>query len=240
MRVYTKDAVIQKCRDWLKEKDVTKFYTAGIINSRGITSDTKDYYSEIIAEFVLSNIDLFKGINSIKRAGKKYKTASHNGKYEKRTKREEEYIAKDMFNECKTGEYDYIGKIIDYQTPLNNKKTDGYGKIDLLSYKDDSLYILELKRPNSKSPETMLRCALESYTYSKIVNKDALIEDFELSTVIDKSKIYAAPLVAINGTQWEEYTNKEEHPRLVELMKQLNIKPFYYEEISPKHDRITE
>ncbi len=239
MRVYTKDAVIQKCRDWLKEKDVTKFYTAGIINSRGITSDTKDYYSEIIAEFVLSNIEIFKSINSITRE-KSYNTESHNGEYVKRTKREEEYIAKDMFNECKTGEYDYIGKIIDYQTPLNNKKKDGYGKIDLLSYKDDSLYILELKRPNSKSPETMLRCALESYTYSKIVNKDALIEDFELSTVIDKNKIYAAPLVAINGTQWEEYTNKEEHPRLVELMKQLNIKPFYYEEISPKHYRITE
>ena len=43
--------------------------------------------------------------------------------------------------------YDYIGKIIDYQTPLKDVQADVAGKIDLLAWNEEKTeaYILEFK-----------------------------------------------------------------------------------------------
>ena len=41
-------------------------------------------------------------------------------------------------------EISYVGEILDYQTPLKNKRSDEAGKIDLLSYDGRILRILEL------------------------------------------------------------------------------------------------
>ncbi len=233
--MYTEEKIRQMCKDQLN-KDASRLYAQGFINSRGRTSDTNEYYSEIIAKCILDNINRLESIRSICRLDKSYKTDSHTGEYEKRTNREEEYIAKDMFNECKKTEYEFIGKVIDYQTPLNNKKKDGYGKIDLLSYKDDSLYILELKRPKSKSPETMLRCVLEGYPYSKIVDRKKLLDNFGLSSIVNEKNVFSAPLVAFNESQWQElHDEKNKRPNLRELMTKLNVTPFYYKEKSPTH-----
>ena len=237
MRVYTREKVLQMCKEQLV-KDVSKFYSIGFVNCKGITSDTHEYYSEVIAEFVLSEIKHFESIKSVSRGERSYKMGSHTGGYVKTTNRIEEYIAKDMFTESITKEYDYIGRVIDYQTPLNNKRKDGYGKIDVLSHKDDSLYIIELKRPNSRNPETMLRCVLEAYTYSKVVDKEKLIKDFGLSRIVDESKVMAAPLVAMNDSQWKELNEGNGRPCLKKLMERLGITPFYYREISPKHYEI--
>ncbi len=237
---YKKDYIIKMCEEQL-DISVKKFYDAEFVNYTGITSDTEEYYSEIIAEFVIENLSQFEKITPITRQ-KTYKTASHTGEYTERTNQEEEYIAKDMFNECKSGEYSYIGKIIDYQTPLyNDKAIDGIGSIDLLAHNKDSLYILELKRPYPKendNPETMLKCVLEGYTYSKIVDRKKLIEDFGLTNIVNIDKVMVAPLVAYKDAQWKELHEGNGRPILINLMKMLNITPFYYKEIQSKQYEI--
>lgn len=221
---YTREEIWQMCQDALVG-NVSLFYTNKFINYQGTIDGEDTYYTEVIAEFVLENIIAFKNIPTISRheKNKSYKQ-NHIGEYDPNTNRIEEKNAMDMFVQSQNGHaMDYVGKIIDYQTPLKATEKDKAGKIDLLSETEDAIYILELKKEDSM--ETMLRCVLEGYTYLKTVNQEELLSDF--NRPLDKP-IYAAPLVFRGAAQWKEMQEIEKHPMLIRLMKELDVKgPFY-------------
>ena len=216
---YSKDEILEKCRNAFS--DIKSFYKQPFINYNGKTADTNEYYTEIVAEFLCDNIaEFIQGIPQITR-DTSYKTAGHDGVFEEESPREEEKIAMQMFNQSQNGiRYDFIGDIIDYQTPLKNKRADVAGKIDLLSYDGMTLYILELKKPNSV--ESMLRCVLEGFTYMQTVDKVKLLADFNLPS---NTKFKASPFVFKHGEQYQEM--KETRPYLSKLMKLLESKPYY-------------
>ena len=218
---YSRDDILQKCK--IAFADVKTFYKQPFINYNGRTDDTNEYYTEVIADFLCSNISAYiNGIPQITREAS-YKTVGHDGDFDVDTPREEERIAMEMFKQSKSGvPYDYIGNIIDYQTPLKNKRSDVAGKIDLLSYDGCTLYILELKKPDSE--ESMLRCVIEGFTYMQIVDKEKLLDNFALpSTTIVK----ASPFVFRNKQQHEQMM--EDRPHLFKLMQLLDSKPYYIE-----------
>ncbi len=217
---YTREYIVDNCK---KEfKNISTFYQADVINYRGTTSDTGELFNEIVAEFVLNNFDVFvSGIKQIYRE-KTYRTASHTGEKIPNDRRMEEKIAVEMFNMSQDGKnFDYIGKIIDYQTPLKNIAKDEAGKIDLLAYDGQTLRILELKKP--ESDETMLRCVLEGFTYMQTIkDKTKILFDFDLPK---DTEIVACPFVFYNSEQYKEM--QENRPYLKELMRKLNSKPYY-------------
>ena len=223
MSTYSKNEIIKKLE--VAKSEMWKFYSQDFVNYRGKTSDKEGYYyTEIIAEWLLDNIELFNDIKMISRENS-YKVDSHDGKIKnKDSRREEEIIAMKLFdfsqNQGKV--FDIIGKIIDYQTPLKNVQTDDVGKIDLLAYNESkkTLRILELKKPDSK--ETMLRCVLEAYTYLKILDKTKLLKDCELP---EDTVIKACPFVFYGKEQYREMQQDREH--LKELMKNLDVEPIY-------------
>ena len=202
MSTYSKDEIIKKLE--VAKSEMWKFYSQDFVNYRGKTSDKeRDYYTEIIAEWLLDNIELFNDIKMISRENS-YKVDSHDGKNkDKDSNREEEKIAMKLFDlsENQGKVFEIIGKIIDYQTPLKDIQTDKAGKIDLLAYNEEEkiLRILELKKPDSE--ETMLRCVLEAYTYLKVVDKDKLLKDFGLQK---NTKIKACPFVFYGKEQYKE------------------------------------
>ena len=216
---YTRKNIIDKCENAFE--DIKTFYKQSFINYGGKTTDTNEYYTEVIAEFLIDNLDEYiHGIPKITRESS-YKTPTHTGVFDETTPREEEKIAMEMFNQSKNGTpYNLIGNIIDYQTPLKNKRTDIAGKIDLLSYDGNCLRILELKKPFSD--ETMLRCVLEGFTYLKTVDEIKLLEDFELPK---ETKVLACPFVFKYGKQYQEMLEKR--PYLFKLMDILESKPYY-------------
>ena len=226
MSTYSKDEIIKKLE--VAKSEMWKFYSQDFVNYRGKTSDKEGYYyTEIIAKWLLNNIELFNDIKMISRENS-YKVDSHDGKIKnKDSRREEEIIAMKLFdfsqNQGKV--FDIIGKIIDYQTPLKNVQTDDVGKIDLLAYnkKEKILRILELKRPGSK--ETMLRCVLEAYTYLKILDKTKLLKDFELP---EDTLIKACPFVFYGKEQYREMQQDREH--LKDLIEKLGIEVIYLKE----------
>ena len=226
MSTYSKDEIIKKLE--VAKSEMWKFYSQDFVNYRGKTSDKeRDYYTEIIAKWLLDNIELFNDIKMISRENS-YKVDSHDGKIKnEKSEREEEIIAMKLFdfsqNQGKV--FDIIGKIIDYQTPLKDIQTDKAGKIDLLAYNEEEkiLRILELKRPDSK--ETMLRCVLEAYTYLKIVDKAKLLKDFGLP---ENTKIKACPFVFYGKEQYKEMQKNKEN--LGELIKKLDIEIIYLKE----------
>ena len=220
---YTEKDIIEMCEEEMKNPST--FYQADVVNYRGRTTDTGELYNEIVARYVCEHLDEFiNGIPTITRE-ETYKTESHEGHINPNSNREEERIAVEMFNQKK---FDFIGEIIDYQTPLKNTAEDVAGKIDLLSYDGKTLYILELKKPDSK--ETMLRCVLEGFTYMKTVDTEKLLKDFELPP---ETNVVACPLVFLNGEQHKEM--EEERPWLKKIMMLANSKPYYVTKENDKY-----
>ncbi len=216
---YTRVEILDMCQKAIT--DVKTFYQCDMINYRGKTSDTNEYYTEVIAKFVYDNLRIFQNEIPVITRKSSYTSPSHLGEYSESSNRTEEIVAIKMFNQGKAGyNYDFIGKIIDYQTPLKSTRSDVAGKIDLLSYDGKILRILELKKPDST--ETMIRCVLEGYTYMKTVNTQKLILDFCLS---EDTLIKASPFVFQDGVQHQEM--KENRPKLKELMKELDSVPYY-------------
>jgi len=220
---YSKKEILEEIQD------MGNFYKRKVVNYRGTTSDSKEYYTEVVAEWILKNIYLFDHIKPITRE-KSYKVDSHDGKNKNNdSNREEEKIAMKLFdlsqNQGKV--FEIIGKIIDYQTPLKDIQTDKAGKIDLLAYNEKenpkTLRILELKKLDSK--ETMLRCVLEAYTYLKIVDKAKLLKDFGLP---EDTIVKACAFVFYDGKQHQEM--KDGREKLEELIEKLDIEVIYLKE----------
>ena len=241
MSTYSKDEIIKKLE--VAKSEMWKFYSQDFVNYRGKTSDKeRDYYTEIIAKWLLDNIELFNDIKMISRENS-YKVDSHDGKNKDNdSNREEEIIAMKLFDSSQNqGKvFDIIGKIIDYQTPLKNVRGDKAGKIDLLAYNENeeekTLRILELKKPDSE--ETMLRCVLEAYTYLKVVDKDKLLKDFGLP---EDTEIKACPFVFYDGEQHQEMKEiKDSRKNLGELIEKLGIEVIYLKEENGEYSVIEE
>ena len=148
--------------------------------------------------------------------------------YHPDSRRAEEITAMKMFNYCKNGDrYDYIGKIIDYQTPLKNISSDEAGKIDLLAYDGTCLRLLELKKPVTK--ETMLRCLMEGFTDLETVDQKKLLQNFDLPP---DTIIAACPLVFAGEKSNPYQEMQEERPQLRRLMDLLNSKPYYIMQVN--------
>ena len=225
---YTKAELLERIES--ASREINLFYKQDFINYRGKTKDTEELYSEVVAEWCIENIERFELIPMITREST-YKIESHDGIPKNiNSNREEELIAMEIFRQGFLGS---LGQVIDYQTPLKNRRCDKAGKIDLLTYDGMSVRILELKEPDSD--ETMLRCVLEGYTYMKTVHGRRLIKDFELS---EDAKLLSCPLVFKGGFQWQEM--QEERPKLKMLMKMLNSKAFYLEKIDDKYNVLEE
>ena len=178
--MYTKTEFIAMIQTALKAPDT--LYNESCFNYTGEVGGER--YTEIAARELLTkdNLNILRfGIQQINR--KNYKTASHETLAKQPrpegSDRDEEWIAKELYGKM----LNCIGKIIDFQTPLKSVRADAASKIDLLSYNEDTktAYMLELKKP--ESPETLLRCILEAFTYSMIINPPNLGRSFGLSNV---------------------------------------------------------
>ena len=214
---YKKDEIINKLENL---KDISTLYKEDFINYRGDTIDTKEKYTEVIAEWLIKNFNLFDNIKKITRQSS-YKVDTHDGKHNNQnSNRLEEIMAIEIFNQKSLN---ILGEVIDYQTPLKNERDDKAGKIDIVSYNKDikTVYLLELKKEDNE--ETMLRCVLEIFTYSKTLDKDKFLEDFNLPK---DTKIKASPLVFFNGSQYKEMADSD-NKYLKDLIKKLEIELFY-------------
>ena len=146
---YKKDEIINKLENL---KDISTLYKEDFINYRGDTTDTKEKYTEVIAEWLIKNFNLFDNIKKITRQSS-YKVDTHDGKHNNQnSNRLEEIMAIEIFNQKSLN---ILGKVIDYQTPLKNEQKNKAGKIDIVSYNRDikTVYLLELKKEDSKEDE---------------------------------------------------------------------------------------
>ena len=201
---YSKNEILEEIQD------MGNFYKRKVVNYRGTTSDSKEYYTEVVAEWILKNIYLFDYIKPITRE-KSYKVDSHDGKNKDNDSNREE-----------------------------EKQTDKAGKIDLLAYNENeeekTLRILELKKPDSE--ETMLRCILEAYTYLKVVDKDKLLKDFGLPEDTEIKACPFVFYDGEQHQEMKEI--KDSRKNLGELIEKLGIEVIYLKEENGEYSVIEE
>ena len=220
---YTKEFIYNACRE-AATTDIQKFYTSKFINYRGKTTDTDEYYTEVVASWLWDNLDILNKIPTISRTSG-YRVPSHDGVIKNpKSNRKEEIIAMKMFQQS---DVPGLGRIIDYQTPLKNDFDDHVGKVDLLSFDGKTIRLLELKKPNSE--ETMLRCVIEGYTYWKTIDTTILLESFK-DVVSNNAQVKVNPFVFIHPESVPYLEMKEERPKLNALMDALNCHPLYIQD----------
>jgi len=227
MMAYTEQETKKFFYDAL-QNNILQLYNNECINWSGQTKDTNKLYSEIIASELLKNLKEFNKISTLTRSSS-YKINSH-AKVRmdlRKSNRNEENFAKRLYGL----NFDKMGKILDYQTPLKGTSKDkGIGKIDLISHNDTEqcLYLIELKFGGNN--DTLLRAILESYTYYKIIDHNKLISDFCLQ--VNKVKILPSVMIVSTANKlcksfielYEMESGKR--PKLKELAQNLGTKFF--------------
>ncbi len=229
MKSYNKQTTIDALQNELLSMET--LYQANCVNWTGKTNDTEAFYSEVLANELLRNLKVFDNIKPIPRPST-YCRDNH-CKVEMdicNSSRNEEMFAKRL-----TGlKLEGLGLMIDYQIPLKGTRADkGVGKIDLLSFNEETntLYLIELKYKDSK--ETLLRTSLEIFTYSKIVDQQKLLNDYKAAGHIktDDVSIESAVLVVPNCQAYDELEDVEmgDRPKLKALLLALGIRCFTME-----------
>jgi len=191
---YTKLETITELKDSVKA--IENLYKANCINWTGITADTEEYYTEVIADELMSHIGDFSKLKVLTRKSSYYTKSHCKIQIDNCTSnRYEEHFAKRL-----TGlTLDGLGLILDYQIPLKDTQDDkGLGKFDLISYNQNSktLFLIELKYEGNS--ETLLRATLESYTYFNIVDTAKLLSDYS-ELIGDENGITVKPAVLVTS-----------------------------------------
>ncbi|MBC6426371.1 MAG: hypothetical protein GDA51_07885 [Ekhidna sp.] len=224
MKSYTKNQTVDKLKKELSK--IEDLYNSKCVAWTGITSDTGELYSEIIASELLREIKVFDKIQTVTRSKTYYREERGRIKINNKSGRDEENFAKRLAGLTLKN----LGLIKDFQIPLKGKRTDkGLGKIDLISFnkENNTLYLIELKYGNK---ETLLRASLESYTYYKIIDKVKLVNDYFNDHAPNEINVKPAVLV-IPDPEYGPYNELKEvasgkRPKLKDLALALDIKYF--------------
>jgi len=225
---YTKQEIERKTSNY--SSDIGNLYKDSIVNYTGITSDTKELYTEVISEVILKNLklDIFSNL-TISRQTSYYTPAHSKIEIKPYSNRLEENFAKRLVGL----EIGVLGKVLDFQIPLKDSTVNkGLGKIDLLSFnnKTNTFYLIEFK--NNTNNETLLRASLEIYTYYKSIDQGKLVSDFlqnhpyldsKKNTSIDSFKIKPIVLLTKETNANKELQDLNSRPNLKTLLKQLDI-----------------
>ena len=151
---YLESEIIEDLKPFLNTELLKDLYCYKSINYRGQTTDSKNYFSEVISKFILDNSIDFNNIEKITReTGYKVKAHHDSSFFISDTNRKEEIFAKKLFKEGKEGKnLESLGKILDFQVPLKNNNDKSAGKIDLISYNEQKniAYLIELKVQSMK------------------------------------------------------------------------------------------
>jgi len=216
-----KEYYVSHKRKPIKDNKNIKIYDYIAKQLLELDDNLEDYFKENISE-----IDREK---RLKDKNKIYTPIDHNIKEEKEKAEaqkkdalsqnkpfDEEPLAKTLLEE----EFDYIGKIINYQIPINDEQDDGAGRIDLLAYNEDKkiISLIELKKRENK--ETILRAILEICTYYYQIKKDVLVKEYT-NLSLSEIEIWKVVLIYKDSKQHEDFINSE---NIRTLARRLNIK----------------
>ncbi|MFA6393420.1 MAG: hypothetical protein WCW25_00895 [Patescibacteria group bacterium] len=197
--------------EWFKlKKDWFSIYNWPSLSRKG--------YSEEIAKLLLDKF----GEIEISYAGLRknnFYLNTHQGQCQLSTdisQHVEKRFCRALFN---LKELPLLGKVLDYEVPFKDKSESKHGDIDLLSYKDDRLFVIEAKKIGSS--ESILKAILEAYVYSKLVYsaKEVFFADFKIDS---GATINPAVLTFVNSTSGKQLVGMAQYPNIKAFIDKIN------------------
>lgn len=180
-------------------------------------------YSEYIASIIIKYFPKIKLLTKGLRT-KSFLLNEHRGQSNLNTSIKqftEPRFCRALFN---LGRAKFLNKIIAYEVPLKEKRNAKHGKIDLISYNKQNLFVIEAK--SYKSNESILKALLETYVYSNllsIINYSFFEEcNQTINGIIGKPKLTPAILTFENATSGKQLQNINSYPFIKELIALLN------------------
>jgi len=178
-------------------------------------------YSNIIADIIVNNFDCIKLVKDDLRQNN-FKIDDHCGQAQLSTDIKqitEKRFLRALFNFTKEKPLKFIGKVIDYEVPLKEKRGVQHGDIDLLALNNNNLFIIEAKKHNSS--ESILKAILEAYVYSKLVHsvKESFYSDFGFA-----SELILTPTILTfkSATSGEQLLSMNKYSSIKRLLNILN------------------
>lgn len=242
---YTEQEIINKLENAIRNLNL--LYKSDVVNYSGKTKITRKPYVEVSSNYIFNNFDKIFGKdgNKIRRIDRTqgYYVEGHDGIIRKFTNREEEILAKALYLQEIPG----LGVVFDYQVPLQHVDNDsGVGKIDMVSIDENGkISIIELKTDFSK--DTLLKCALQVYTYSKQINKKIFINDITNHYVnkfnennilrvyfnrfvneVNKLEKIQSVVLIFEGSAPANMVDPNTYPKTIDLVKKLGVKVYVY------------
>ena len=219
---YTRQSTIDTLEKALDDPDT--LYSKRFVNRKGQTSDNKgEFYTEVISERLLDDIHG----KYLERITPRTRTSSYRVKGHQvgsgrqgqgGSNRREEVLAKSLH------EVHGLGRVIDYQVPLKDRRNDkGVGKIDLIAEGESEIWLIEFKYRNK---DTLLRCVLEIATYAQQLDEKKFLKDFNLrpSTTCRRAVLFDRSSLA-----YKELEELRQRPKLQRLLKELDVVPFFFD-----------
>ena len=224
---YTKDKIVEMTGtdiaehgNWIKDLNskndfmgADTFWLSESASRIGKTSDTKEYYTEVVGAFLLENgfieKDNFTGVKQI----------TKKAPYQAHTKFSPAACYLSLHLEEK------FGTIVESEIELGNYPDDKAGVVDLITYKKDTneLYLIEFKPDYSEN--TLLSAALKIQTHYQTIDKEKLVNDLyskEDSPISSKNPQIKKVLVLLSGSNaYKEY--QENRPNITKILNELQI-----------------
>ena len=187
---YSRSETLRELKAEAKGCGIARLYKSGLVRRTGKTSDTRETYTELLAEAVLR--DLAKRFESIPRRPRPTYLVPDHSRLPKPDpawdrRRTEKRLARWLYHRRKEiGKLRGLGRIKDVQVPLKRRQSDrGIGEIDLVTLdRRDGVsvaWMVELKPGGTR--ETLLRAVLEIETYSQQVDVRRFRKDFGVKLV---------------------------------------------------------
>jgi hypothetical protein len=180
--------------------------------------NSKSYLNEI-SDIILNSYDAIKLDLRDLREKNFWLKDSHIGTCQiKPTKNiQEKRICRAMFNYKDLG---VMGNVRDYEVPLKGISKSKHGDIDLLSIKDNEVFIIEAKNPNTNT--SIVKGILQAFTYCQLVQqvKSSFFSDFN----IDQGSILIPSVLVFNDSECgKEMRSIKQYGSLIRLLNRLNM-----------------
>ena len=177
-------------------------------------------YSEKIAQILLDN---FREIEISYEGLRKnnFRLASHHGQCQLAThisQLVEKRFCRAVFN---LKEIPLLGTMLDYEVPFKEVSASKHGDIDLLTLKDDKLFVVEAKIVGSS--ESILKAVLEAYVYSNLVkaSKEQFYADFNINSDV---KIAPVVLTFVDSASGRQLRELDKFPNVLRLISEVDNK----------------
>ncbi|OGU55968.1 MAG: hypothetical protein A2X64_08840 [Ignavibacteria bacterium GWF2_33_9] len=227
---YQEDHVKNEAQKLLS-KNPARIYSSNVLKWKGKTNDSKQFYTEIIAEEFFKKLNIIQSITIVPRVKSYFNhNIALNGLHKRESSQEEANFAKSLVLE----KLPTLGMVFDYQIPISNTRKDGNGKIDIISINEvtNKSYLIELKYFDNDK-DTLLTSIMEIYTYSKQCDEKKFLEEIKKLYKKGNAKTKIQPVVllcegSLSAKEANEVKNGK-RPLLKKLIEILGIEVYVFD-----------